>query len=77
MLRPYLQKKRTRLSTPISVEAQAGSFLYYIINEGRYRKTANAFGISRAPISGIIKKSILCCHNNCRPKTNKVLPTTE
>ena len=25
MLRPYLEKKRTRLMTPISVEAQVGS----------------------------------------------------
>ena len=54
MLRPYLEKKRTRLRTPISVEVQVGSLLYYIIDEGRYRNTGNAFGISRAPISGII-----------------------
>ena len=26
--RPYLKKKRTRLRTPISGEAQVGSFLY-------------------------------------------------
>ena len=56
MLRPYLEKKCTRLRTPVSVEAQVGSFLYYISNEGRYRKTANAFGISKASISGIIRR---------------------
>ena len=28
--RPNLEKKRTRLRTPISVEMQVGSFLYYI-----------------------------------------------
>ena len=38
MLRPYLEKKRTPLRTPISVEAQVGSFLYYVSEEGRYKK---------------------------------------
>ena len=28
--RPYLEKTRTRLRTPISVEMYVGSFLYYI-----------------------------------------------
>ena len=31
----------------ISTECQIASFLYYISDEARYRKTANAFGISR------------------------------
>ena len=39
MVRPYLEKKRTHLRTPRSVVAQAGSFLYYISDKGRYRKT--------------------------------------
>ena len=30
MFRPYLEKKRTRLRTPISAEMQVGSFSYYI-----------------------------------------------
>ena len=38
MLRPYLEKKRIRLKTPISVEVLVGSFLYHINDEGRYRK---------------------------------------
>ena len=56
MLRSYLKKKRTRLSKSTSVEAQVGSFLYYISNEARYRKTPNAFGISGASILGIIRR---------------------
>ena len=36
MSRPYLEKKRTSLSTQISVEVQVDSFLYYITNECRY-----------------------------------------
>ena len=47
MLRPYLEKKVTRMRKPISKECQIAYFLYYIIGEARYRKTANAFGISR------------------------------
>ena len=56
MLRPYLEKNRTRLRTPIFVEVEVSSFLYYINDEGRYRKTVNAFGISRASISGIVRR---------------------
>jgi len=56
MLRPYLQRKSTKMREPISVETQIAAFLYYISDEGRYRKTANAFGISRASVSIIVKK---------------------
>ena len=45
MLRPYLEKKRTRLRTPISFEAQISSFLCYISDEVHYRKIANASAI--------------------------------
>ena len=56
MLRPYLEKKRSRLRTPISADVHIKSFFDYISNKGRYRKTANAFGIYRASICGIIRK---------------------
>ena len=49
-LKPYLQKKTTRMGPLASVETQVASFLYYISDEGRYRKTANSFGISRASV---------------------------
>ena len=52
----YVETKAREETYP-SVEAQVGSFLYYISDEGRYRKTANAFGISRASISGIIRRA--------------------
>ena len=72
MLRPYLEKKRTRLRTPISV----ASFLYYISYKGRYRKSMNAFGISRASISGIIRKVSDAVTTFLGPKLIR-LPTTE
>ena len=40
----------------ISTEFQIASFLYYISDETRYSKTANAFGISRGSVSLIIRK---------------------
>ena len=40
----------------ISTERQITSFLYYISDESRYRKTTNAFGISRDLVSLIIRK---------------------
>ena len=56
MFIPYLEKKRTHLRTPISVDAQVGSYLYNISDEGRYSKNANAFGISRGSISWMIRR---------------------
>ena len=46
------------MGTPISRECQIASFLHYISisDEARYRKTANAFGISRGSVSLIIRK---------------------
>eukprot|EP00112_Aurelia_sp_Birch-Aquarium-sp1_P012815 Seg270.2 transcript_id=Seg270.2/GoldUCD/mRNA.D3Y31 product="Protein ALP1-like" protein_id=Seg270.2/GoldUCD/D3Y31 len=41
---------------PISVEKQVAVFLYYVSDEGRYRKVANSFGISRAAVSNIVKR---------------------
>ena len=55
-LKPYLQKKTTRMGPLASVETQVASFLYYISDEGRYRKTANSFGISRASVSLTIRR---------------------
>ena len=75
MLRPHLEKKRTRLRTPISVAVQVGSFLYYISDEDRYRKTANAFGISRASISRIIRRVSYAVMTLVGPKLIR-LPTT-
>ena len=56
MLRPYLQKKHTCLRIPVSVKGYVCSFLYYINGEGRSGKAVNAFGISRASISRIIRR---------------------
>ena len=55
-LRPFLLRQRTNMRFPISVEKQVAVFLYYVSDEGRYRKVANSFGISRAAVSNIVKR---------------------
>ena len=54
ILRPYLGKQVARMRKPISTEGQIA--LYYSIDEARYRKTTNSFGMSRGSVSLIIRK---------------------
>eukprot|EP00794_Sanderia_malayensis_P015583 gene15583-17157_t len=44
-LRPFLLKQVTNMRRPISLEMQLAVTLYYLSDEGRMRKVANAFGI--------------------------------
>ena len=46
-LRPYIEGKETIMRSPVDVVKQVALTLYYLSNEGRLRKTANAFGVSR------------------------------
>ena len=58
-LRPLLEKQTTNMRQPLSVEKQLAITLYYLTDEGRYRKVANAFGISRPTVSKVVRK---VCH---------------
>ena len=60
---------------PISVEKQIAVTLYYLMDEGRYRKVANAFGISRASVSIIVRNVCTVIGSHLGPKYIK-LPTT-
>ncbi|CAB3994289.1 nuclease HARBI1 [Paramuricea clavata] len=55
-LRPYLEKKTTRYRKPLSVEKQIAITLYYVADEGRLQKVANAFGIARCTASVVIRR---------------------
>ena len=55
-LRPFIERKVTNMRLPVSVETQVALTLYYLSDEGRLRKTANAFGLSRACVSIIIRR---------------------
>lgn len=56
LLRGYLEKQTTTFRLPISVEKQVGMFLYYIADEGRLRKTGNAFGVAKSTTSKVIRQ---------------------
>ena len=55
-LRPYIEGKDTIMRSSADVLKQVAITLYYLSDEGRMRKTANAFGISRQSVSKIVRK---------------------
>ena len=63
-LRPHIQKRTTNMRSPVEVERQVALTLYYLSDEGRLRKTANAFGLSRSIVSVTVRKlaRVLCAH---------------
>ena len=55
-LSPLIQRKQTSMRTPVSVEKQVAVTLYYLSDEGPMRKVSNAFGLSRASISILVRR---------------------
>ena len=55
-LMPYIESKTTIMRSPVDVLKQVAVTLSYLSDEGRLRKTANAFGLSRQVVSKIICK---------------------
>ena len=53
---PYIEGKDTITKSSVDVLKQVAITLYYLKDEGRMRKTANAFGISRQSVSKIVRK---------------------
>ncbi|XP_033973179.1 putative nuclease HARBI1 [Trematomus bernacchii] len=75
-LRSYIEKKTTNMSAPIDPLKRVASVLYYLSDEGRLRKTANAFGVSRPALSLIIRETCRAITIHQGPKYIK-LPFTE
>ena len=75
-VRPFLQKKTTIMRAPISVKEQIAVTLYYLADEGRYRKVANAFGISRSSVSIFVRNVCFVITVHLGKQYIK-LPTTE
>ena len=75
-LRAYLHKKTTNMRKPVSVEKQIAVTLYYLSDEGRYRKVANAFGLGKSTISEIVRRVCAVISIVLGPKYIK-LPKTE
>lgn len=65
--RPFIEGKDTVMRSSIDVIKQVAVTLYYLSDEGRIRKTANAHGISRQAVSKIVRKVRqlkICIHAN-------------
>ena len=43
-LRPHFTHQETPIKSLLSIETQVSTTLYYLVDEGHIRKTANAFG---------------------------------
>ena len=76
LLRPYIEQKVTVMREPVSVETQLAVTLYYLSDEGRLRKAANAFGLSRPCCSIVVRRVSLAITKHLGPHYIK-LPTTE
>lgn len=56
MLRPYITGTPTVMRSPVGVLKKVACTLYYLSDEGRLRKTANSFGLSRTSVSRIVRQ---------------------
>ena len=68
-------KNTTQMPKPIDVEKQVAVILYYLADEDRMRKTANAF-IAKCPVCKIIYRVTKAINIYLRPKLIK-RPVTE
>lgn len=75
-LKPYLELQTTVMRQPVDVEKQVATTLYYLSDEGRMRKTANAFGLSRSSVSIIVRRVCHVISQHLGPRYI-YLPTTE
>ena len=71
-LRPVLEKKTIAMREPISVEAQLAITLYYLSDEGRFRKVANSFVVGKSSVSIIIRDVCLVLAKYVGPRYIKL-----
>ena len=76
MLRPFIEKQVTVMRIPVLPETQVAITLYYFSDEGRLRKVANAFGLSRSYCSIAIRRVSAAITTHLGPVYIK-LPMTE
>ena len=75
-LRPHIEGNNTIMRTTVDVVKQVAVTLHYLSDEGRMRKTANAFGLSRQAVSKIVRKVCKAIMIHLGPKYIN-LPSTE
>ncbi|XP_030008156.1 protein ALP1-like [Sphaeramia orbicularis] len=71
-LRPYIEGEMTNMRAPVGVLKKVACTLYYLSDEGRLRKTANAFGLSRATVSIIVRRTCKAITSHLGPKYIKL-----
>ena len=71
-LRQELEREDTNMRRAIDVETHVAMTLYYIADEGRYRKTANSFGVGRSTVSMIIRRVTTAISTILGPKYIKL-----
>ena len=76
-LRPFLQKQSTAMRDALSVETQMAATLYYLADESRFRKVANAFGIGKSSVSTKIREVCMVITKYLGPKYIKLPSTIE
>ena len=76
-LRQYISKNTTRFRTLILVEKQVAVTMYYPSEEGRFRKTTNAFGTAKNTVSMIIRRVTKMISNHLADKYIKLSRTEE
>ena len=59
-VKPFLQKQSTNMRSAIDVEKQLAVTLYYLSDEGRYCKVANAFSIGKSTVSETVRRVCRC-----------------
>ncbi len=75
-LRPHIEGKTTNMRSPVGVLKKVACTLYYLSNEGRLQKTADALGLSRPTVSVILRQTCKAIAAHLGPKYVR-LPFTE
>ena len=68
LIRPFIEKQTATFCASISAEKQVAITLYYLADEGRYRKVANAFSVSRSSVSLTVRNVCYVITNELGPK---------
>ncbi len=74
-LKPYKEKDMTTMRMPIPLIKRVAITIYYLVDEGRYRTTANAFGLSRSAVSVIVREVCQAISLHMGSKWIKMPPT--
>jgi hypothetical protein len=76
LLDEHLRRQDTKFRRAVSVKTQVALTLYYLSDEARLRKTANAFGLAKCTVSVIVRRVCFAISDQLGPMYIK-LPNTE